>query len=208
MICSSQRSLHTQRATNTRDESTWPQWDSNPRYQQSSYFIPTRYTARPPGSVFVIIIPTNLMLAYLNEIIFAGHSPLSEAHLTLAHTALQKLVLPSSSSKINKTCSLGSIVRGTFVCYKFPAQWAVCTSCEFWGSRSGVNYIYVSVLLGSDAASPGIWFQISIQSSGLTFKSRKVHEEKGLKVLKPRPLTMRRQGTLETLRTKRTQTQC
>jgi hypothetical protein len=44
---------------------------------------------------------------------------------------------------------------------------------------------------------------VAIQSSGLIFKSRKVHEENGLKVLKLRPLKMRRQGTLEKLGTKK-----
>lgn len=126
------------------------------------------------------------MLAFLNEIIFVGHSPLSEAHLVLVHTALQELVLPSSSSKRNKTSSLWSI-SSSHVCMlhiphtldsphctrilRFSQHWE-------WYISSSVKRRYVTGYFVPD---------VSIQSNGLIFKSRKVHEEKGLKVLKPRP---------------------
>jgi len=147
------------------------------------------------------------MLAFLNEIIFVGHSPLSEAHLALVHTALQELVLPSSSSKRNKTSSLWSISSNHVCMLHIPhtVDSPHCTRilrfsqhCE-WYISSSVKRRCVTGYLVPDVA---------VQSSGLIFKSRKVHEEMGLKVLKPRPLKMRRQGILETLGTKRTETQC
>jgi len=147
------------------------------------------------------------MLAFLKEIIFVGHSPLSEAHLTLIHTALQELVLPSSSSKINKTCSLWPI-SSSHVCMlhsphtvdspHFTRILRLSQQCE-WYSSSSVKRLCVAGYLVPDVA---------IQSNGLIFKSRKFHEEKGLKVSKRRPLKMRRQGALETFGSKRTETRC
>jgi hypothetical protein len=140
------------------------------------------------------------MLAFL-DIICRRHSPLSEAHLALVHTALQKPVLPSSSSKTNKTCSLEFISLSHVCILHIPhtADSPHCIRilgfsqrCEWYISSSGKRRC-VTVYVVPDVA---------IQSSGLFFKSRKVHEEKGLKVLKPRLLKMRRQGRLETLGTK------